>query len=160
MLSKSLVVFKFGDTRWQCSSTQPSKSCLCVCVFTHIEVVRGDIHQFLVTGVESLQQHGVSSFTVQTDPTLWVTHWRWITQCDEDKILHTAPPSPSNNQTPLSQLQQMSFLHTVSGACPLMNIIWHWCMTKCCSGKADLRLTKRPITGTHVSLWECRSLFK
>lgn len=39
-----------------------------------MEVVGGDVHQFLFTGVESLQQHGVSSFTVQTDPALWVTH--------------------------------------------------------------------------------------
>lgn len=42
----------------------------------HIEMVWGDVHQLLVTGVESLQQHGVSSFTVQTDPALRVPHWK------------------------------------------------------------------------------------
>lgn len=45
---------------------------------THIEVVWGDVHQLMITGVESLQQHSVSSFTVQADLALWVTHWKWI----------------------------------------------------------------------------------
>lgn len=126
----------------------------CLCEFTHIQVVWGDIHQFLVTGVESLQQHSVSSFTVQTDPALWVTHWKWITECNEDKILqgiHTTLPSPSNNQTPLSQLQQMPFLQQCVSAKRYSdrqairpNIVWHWRMNVCSVPRGLAALSARP----------------
>ncbi len=101
ILSKGSAVFKFGDTRWQ-------HSFMFVC--THIEVIWGDVHQLLITGVESLQQHSVSSFAVQTDPALRVAHWRWTAECNEDKTLyHVTIKIPRV----LLLSFNMSFLHTI-----------------------------------------------
>ena len=79
---------------------------------THIEMVWGDIHQFLVTWVESLQQHSVSSFTVQADPALWVTHWK-MKNVDKWRQNPYEPSFIFNNQTPLPQrIELMTFTRT------------------------------------------------
>lgn len=110
------IVVEPAETRWQYSWWLTFG-------FTHIEMVWGDIHQLLVTGVQSFKQQSVSSFAVQADLTLWVTHWKsilWRQNTQKD---------PYNSCITFKSTRALSLLHRVghiahgclSGYCVALN---------------------------------------
>lgn len=114
MLSKSLAVFNFGDTRWQCSSTQPFKRC----VYSHwggqrwyssVPGYRGGVSPTarcqLLYSTDGSYPLG---YALRMNNTVW---WRQNTQYST--MLHTTPPSPSNNLLFLSFNKCHSYIQSV-----------------------------------------------